>query len=220
VGFFWDKLKEVPNRLINKWREDRIAQGSLPFDDLIEMAGLSDPQLDSQFVAQGLKHCAGLAEWGLVTADTGGWREFYLFRRSVLHALAGVVGSARRHILSPEGLQFNDLPAAAQQEIFRGGEHIFGVQQLIGCRLKLEYAQPGRYVWHAPGHLYASGDAEARIPLIQGKTAEEALEGARKIDPMAEASDIHKSQGMLAVSFAPAMVKDFNWSFAKPMPSR
>src|SRR5262249_50310255 len=44
---FWDRLKEVPNRLLQRWAKSREANSGLPVADLVEMAMLSDRQLDS-----------------------------------------------------------------------------------------------------------------------------------------------------------------------------
>src|SRR5262249_11284215 len=57
TSYFWDKLKEVPNRDLARWQRDSQREGGLPFSDLLEMASLSDPQLDSTRVRQGIRHC-------------------------------------------------------------------------------------------------------------------------------------------------------------------
>ena len=50
AAFFWDKLKEVPNRLLDRWQTDSERNAGLPLNDLLQMALLSDQQLDSKFV--------------------------------------------------------------------------------------------------------------------------------------------------------------------------
>src|SRR5439155_26806094 len=42
AAFFWDKLKEVPNRLLDKWQADSERNAGLPLDDLLQMAALTD----------------------------------------------------------------------------------------------------------------------------------------------------------------------------------
>src|SRR5262249_18480576 len=64
TSYFWDKLKEVPNRYLQRWGEDRNAAGGLPLEDFIEMAGMTDQQIDSKPVARGIEQCWGLREWG------------------------------------------------------------------------------------------------------------------------------------------------------------
>src|SRR4029453_2059638 len=66
TSYFWDKLKEVPNRLLGRWQADRRAAGGLPLEDLLEMATLTDQQLDSRFVGEGVVHAWGLREWGML----------------------------------------------------------------------------------------------------------------------------------------------------------
>src|SRR5205807_1850093 len=44
VGYYHDRLKEVPNRLLTRWAAVRRQQGLLPLDDLCEIAQLSDAQ--------------------------------------------------------------------------------------------------------------------------------------------------------------------------------
>jgi hypothetical protein len=46
TSYYWDKLREVPNRYLQQWVRDRDANGGLPFADFLEMATMSDPQLD------------------------------------------------------------------------------------------------------------------------------------------------------------------------------
>ena len=40
ASFFHDRLKEVPNRLLERWAESRKRNGALTLDDLIEIAGV------------------------------------------------------------------------------------------------------------------------------------------------------------------------------------
>src|SRR5205823_5106104 len=50
--YYQDRLKEVPNRLLTRWAQERSDAGgrrrhaTLPLDDLVEIAGLSDAQLN------------------------------------------------------------------------------------------------------------------------------------------------------------------------------
>src|SRR5204862_5387155 len=71
VTFFDDRRKEVPNRLLSRWaaarRESARYAGTpaLSLDDLVEIAQLSDPQLDAAEMADGARDGWGLAEWDL-----------------------------------------------------------------------------------------------------------------------------------------------------------
>ena len=57
TSYFWNKLKEVPNRHLQRWIRDRDANGGLPLADFLDMASLPDQQLDFPVVAEAIKHC-------------------------------------------------------------------------------------------------------------------------------------------------------------------
>src|SRR5439155_12830243 len=65
TSYYDDRLKEVPNRLLARWAASRRRQGTLMLDDLIEIAGLSDAQLNATNMAEGARACFGLEEWDL-----------------------------------------------------------------------------------------------------------------------------------------------------------
>src|SRR5205085_735284 len=65
ASFYNDRLKEVPNRLLTRWAAARRERGTLLIDDLVEIAGLSDAQLDAASMADGAKELWGLEEWDL-----------------------------------------------------------------------------------------------------------------------------------------------------------
>jgi hypothetical protein len=72
--FCWDRLKEVPKRSLQRWQQAKQADGGLPLQSLIEMASLSDDQLnagalgESTGVGGAIMHCWGLNEWHLVAS--------------------------------------------------------------------------------------------------------------------------------------------------------
>src|SRR5262249_35496959 len=65
TSYYDDRLKEVPNRLLARWAAARRQHGTLTFDDLVEIAQLSDAQLDARDMAEGARELFGLAEWDL-----------------------------------------------------------------------------------------------------------------------------------------------------------
>src|SRR5207247_2267430 len=67
IAFYNDRLKEVPNRLLERWAASRKQHGALTLDDLIEIAQLSDAQLDSRETGEGAWLCSGLEEWFLAS---------------------------------------------------------------------------------------------------------------------------------------------------------
>src|SRR5205807_2650754 len=72
TAYFWDKLKEVPNRYLERWMSDRKSAGSLPLEDLLEMTGLSEAQLESTVVGRAVTHCWNLPEWHLLSGGSTG----------------------------------------------------------------------------------------------------------------------------------------------------
>src|SRR5207302_9585307 len=65
-AYFWDKLKEAPKRQLERWAAERQQNAGLPLAGLLEIAGLSDAQLDSSRVGEGVCYLYGLWEWGIV----------------------------------------------------------------------------------------------------------------------------------------------------------
>ena len=65
TSFYDDRLKEVPNRLLSRWSASRREHGALTLDDLIEIAQLSDVQLNAREMAKGALVLWGLEEWDL-----------------------------------------------------------------------------------------------------------------------------------------------------------
>src|SRR5207245_5979994 len=69
ASFYNDRLKEVPIRLLSRWAAGYPAKaggrehGGLTLDELLEIAQLSDAQLDAADMAEGARDCWGLVEW-------------------------------------------------------------------------------------------------------------------------------------------------------------
>lgn len=216
VSYYWDKQKEVPNRFLARWQEDGKRTDGLPFEDIMEMAALSDAQLDSLTVSQGIRHCLGLNEWGLLFANNEGWRDFYLMRRNVLRTMANMQRDVREAALSPEGLEFDRCNPVQQQEIVNALENLgFSYKKLVGSHVRVEYVPSGRYVWNPRRALEVDGTSQSRLPLIQGRNPDEVLRLARQADAETTESNIHRSSGILAVTVTYG--KDNIWGFGKPM---
>lgn len=121
AGYFHDRLKEVPNRLLERWAAKRKETGTLGPEELIEIASLNDVQLNSTLIAQGARALYGLNEWEL--ARNGNLRSNWRF-------LASTPASFRKAILSEKGASLSTLPPVAQQRFIatviadRGAEQI------------------------------------------------------------------------------------------------
>jgi hypothetical protein len=207
TAFFWDKLKEVPNRLLDRWEKDREAQGALPLDDLLEMAMLSDRQLDSTLVGQGVRHCRNLMEWGILAdPQYAGSRRKLDQIRPFARFLAGLPSGLRLRALSPDGTPltaFSPPQMEALTRIFHLGDllpQIGGAPQ--STRLRVSYVPSGAYMWRVTyDSLEEAEAAKWRIPLCVGKTRESALAAARGVYPKARPEDISRSHGTLAATF-------------------
>ncbi len=215
TSFFWDKLKEVPSRYLTQWQQERTRRGSLPFEAVLQMASLSDQQLDSATVGRGISHCWDLPEWGIVgnaakplegtgTATSGTPEELRAYTRFV----AGLPAGTRNLTLRPDGLPFDALDRAQQQEFAR----IYLVkgdtnpQILPGLRIHVDYIPAGTYVWHPvveeeAEQRYIVYTQISKLPAAAGKTVEGALAEARRIYPKAAANQIKRSRGIVAFTF-------------------
>lgn len=216
ASWFWNRLKEIPNRKLVRWREDSHRREGLPLEDLIEMIQLSDPQLESTLVATGIRHCGELPEWELVHVDSTGVRTYSVLRRGVLRSMARMSTELRKQMLQPEGIAFKDL-SLDQQDIMYSGLSAAGhrLQKLLGSRIHIDYVPRGRYVWNHRAELIHSGNEEAALPVLSGGTEEEVLSAARRVDPQASLEHISKTRhGYLAITVISA--DGTHWATGKP----
>src|SRR5207244_4249572 len=63
LTYHWDKRKEVPNRYLQRWLQEKRDRPGLSIDSLLEMVSLPDDELNSRIVGEAIKHCWGLQEW-------------------------------------------------------------------------------------------------------------------------------------------------------------
>jgi hypothetical protein len=189
--YYDDRLKEVPNRLLTRWAEARRRQGTLTLDHLIEIAQLSDAQLDAAAMAEGARECFGLHEWDLARHRSA--RQDWRF-------LAQLTPAQRQEAQSCDGLPFTKLTLPQQQQFIalavppREKEPVT-LEEIARATLSLAYTQPGAYEWRPPGrpawHSLAPSAAQA-------PTREAALLAARRLDPQVQADQLVPTE--LAVS--------------------
>jgi hypothetical protein len=199
TSFFWDKVKEVPNRLLCHWSADRDRLGGLPVGALLEMGQLSDQQLDSQVVGGVVTHCWGLPEWDLLQKP-GGW----FSARPWLRLLAALPPAQVRQAADPAGLPVKDLTPEAQRAVLGLMEHFpvvdLAPSSVAGWRIRFAYAPAGGYIWApavAAGRTPLDMD---RLPLISAGTAREALAKAHQRDPNVRPEEITQSEGVFYVT--------------------
>jgi hypothetical protein len=196
--FYDDRLKEVPNRLLARWGAAHQQHGMLTLDDLVEIAGLPDAQLDAAEMAEGTRLCYGLAEWDLARAGRA---------RVHLRYLAGFTPEQRQEAMSPTGLRFTRMPLAQQQRFIQlafhpDAEPLQSLEELSEATLRVDYTQPGWFQWGDPGMFYSwtrwvvpiePGRNGRRVvrPPVRERTREAALQAVLRLDPRVRQAAIH-----------------------------
>jgi hypothetical protein len=211
TSFFWDKLKEVPNRLLLRWQASRREHGGLPLADLLEMATLSDQQLGSAKVAEAIQHCWSLPEWRFVG---GGPLEQWGLRP---HAqfMAQLTEAQRQRVLEPNGLPASALTPAQQRALFQlfeagrvarerqdGTDSYFDPRLLPGSSFRASYVPAGWYLWEPPQST-PQRPWPRPLATIAARTAEAALAAARQGYPAAQPSEVtFKKEGWFSGGIA------------------
>jgi hypothetical protein len=210
TSFFWDKLKEVPNRRLRRWAEIRREHGALPLQEVLDMVELSDRQLESEAIGTGVVHCWGLEEWGLFGKVRPAGRAGMLGKhvRPYYRLAASLTPGQLQGALGPNGLAWSALSPAQQQAFARTD------QSAVGATVSVRFAPSGWYVW-TPGYNRGTSVERLRnLPIVMGPTLEQALAAARKVDPDAAASEFYRGAGLLVVAFTGA--NGMAWSFGQP----
>jgi hypothetical protein len=146
TSYYDDRLKEVPNRLLTHWAAARRQHGSLTLDDLVEIAQLTDAQLDAASMAEGARACFGLSEWNL-----GRNREL----RPHLRYLATLTDAQRQEVQSAKGLPFTRMSLAQQQQFIAlafgpQADRLQSLEELTGAAVRVDYSLPGMFEWRSP----------------------------------------------------------------------
>jgi len=195
AGYFNDKRKEVPNRLLERWAASIREHGHLTLDDLVEIAQLQDAQLDSRIVAEGVVRCHGIRGWGLVAGSQ---------LRNHLRFLATLDPEQRRLAQSPADLPFRRLNLSQQQQFlatgFGGSNTPIAPEALLAARLRVDLSMPGQFEW-----VRETGGARKEFPIerrIRAATREQTLAAARQKDPQATAAQIQPTAADVHVEYA------------------
>jgi hypothetical protein len=194
TSYFWDKLKEVPNRYLQRWARDRDANSGLPLADFLEMAMMADQQLDSDPVAQGIEHYWGLPEWA--------WLSHHLSSalRENARCLALLTPDQLRRTLEPDGIPLRALTPTQQQRVMQlqyekqqveqrawGPAEPFSPSQLAAAAIRAMYVPDGWYVAYetapfSPSYVYG------------GRTPEEAKAAQRQFYHRAEPLEVRRAK--------------------------
>jgi RNA polymerase sigma factor (sigma-70 family) len=190
TSFYHDRIKEVPNRLLSRWSASRRRHAALTLDDLIEIAQLSEAQLDSAAMAEGARHCWGLREWDL-GSNPG--------HRVHLRYLAGFTPEQRQAAMSGTGLVFTRMSLAQQQGFLSlatlpDAEPLQSLVEFEGAVLRVDYSLPGWFQWGDPGMYHSwpgwvvpvePGPQGRRVlrPIIRERTREAVLQALSRLNP-------------------------------------
>jgi hypothetical protein len=210
--YYDDRIKEVPNRLLDRWAAARRQQGMLTLEDLVQIVQLSDAQLDGAEMAEGAEACWGLVEWRLL-------RPRHL--RSHVRFLAEFTPEQRQRMTSAEGLPFASMSLSQQQgflsrtlNIHRDDDRpLQSLDELAGAALRVEYTQPGEFQWRRPGEIGPArwlrelepGPNGRRVlmPPIRERTRAAALQAVRRILPDADPAQLHPTELDLSIMYFP-----------------
>lgn len=159
TGYFWDKLKEVPNRDLQRWRGDRQENGGLSLSGFLQMATLSDRQLESATVTRGVVHCWDLPEWEIL----GGRPRAENPLVSGARFLALLTREQQLRALAPEGISVRELTgiqhrallqlwAETQASFERQQARTSGTppEMLAAAHFVAEYTPAGWWQWAPP----------------------------------------------------------------------
>ena len=141
VRFFYNRQKEIPDRLLERWANSRRKNKRLTVNDLIEIARLSDAQLDSNVIAAGVMANFKLQEWEAARSTQ---------MRPHLRFLGQLAPVSRQAAIEGNGLTFEQLPlgqrllfAALAFDAARTKKEP-NMDDLIGATLRVEYDAPDK----------------------------------------------------------------------------
>jgi hypothetical protein len=196
TSYFWDKLKDIPNRYLQHWARDRDSNGGLPVSDLLDMAGESDEQLDSTVVAQGIERYWKLPEWAILN---------YPYWRHLARFMATLEPDKLRRVLQPDGLPLPELSPAEQQAAMQLQFDALSEMESEGgtptpippdwwshALVHARYVPAGWYAWMPTAAF--TGIWRGPAPPIAGRTAQEALAAVRPLYPAASLEDVKQSR--------------------------
>jgi hypothetical protein len=180
TSYYHDRLKEVPNRLLTRWAASRRQHGALPLDDLLEIAQLSDAQLDATEMAKGARECFGLREWDIARHQR---------MRPHLRCLAQLTPVQREIAMTAAGLPFRQMSLAQQRQFIAVAlvGWLKSLEELPEAIVRVGYTQPGTFELKLPGDPRRESIHWA---LVREPTRMAALEAARRIDPRVDEAQV------------------------------
>jgi hypothetical protein len=179
TSYYSDRLSEVPNRLLARWAASRRQHGALMPDDLMAIAQLSDPQLDSESMAEGARCCFGLREWNLARQKNirPHWRYLALLSPTQFRQAQGAAGLVFTQMSLPQQQGFLSfaLSAASAAGLRPGLEDLAMSRLRVECTLP---ASPRR----APA-VTGADPGRGPAPPRAGQGGDAGLQAAHPADP-------------------------------------
>jgi hypothetical protein len=186
--YFWDRLQEVPNRYLQRWAQERDASHGLPLEALLEMAGMTEQQLDADAVAEGIEHFWGLREWAWVRD---------MAARYEARCLSLLTPEQLSRAQEPDGLRFAQLRPCQQQSIIRlqyekeaaierqeGPSATFrSPEEYARASITAFYFPTGWYLVLLPPESAPEGSWDGPWSYAGGRTEAEAIAAARRRYP-------------------------------------
>jgi hypothetical protein len=166
-------------------------------EELIEIGGLSDAQLDSARMADGARALYGLAEWDFVRQVP----------RPHLRFLASLTPLQRRQVAAEPGLAFDQMTLPQQQSFLKlalGGSTDLAKptpEELTVISVRASLTPANGFRWNPPFKGPPNPNAIGPPPVF-GPTRESTLAAARRIDPSVTDAQILPGPMELHVRYA------------------
>jgi len=158
-AYHWQRQNEVPKHLLLKWQKIQKTNGRLSLDQVVEMANLSDRQLNAAEVGKAIYHLWQLPEWGVCSRPT------WTVQAQRVRAVARFVGALNTEqlvLLKSGELRAKDVSS----ELLRSVEyHEIPPESTI----RVEYIPPFKYYWR---NYFFTNPEPAVDDLIMADSAE------------------------------------------------
>jgi hypothetical protein len=137
VAFHWQRQNEVPKHLLSKWQKVRKSSGQLNLEDVVEMAELSERQLNAPEAGKAIYNSWQLPEWGICSRPT------WIYQAQRVRAVARFVGSLNVEqlaLLKSGQLRARDVSSSLLSSV---EYHEIPPESTI----RVEYIAPLKYYW-------------------------------------------------------------------------
>lgn len=165
TAFHWQRVNEVPKRILLKWQTVRKQKGFLPLESILEMARLSDRQLDAPELGKAIYSQWKLPEWGVLS------RPFFArqyFGERIVARFMAALSPAQLNQLQQGTLAVGDVPRELQDMLNYGQWHpLDGI--VPEAKLTASYVPPQKFYWRP---FFEEGVDPVLNDIIWGNTSE------------------------------------------------